>query len=244
MPSMSFVAHGVPPHLSPNARYNIEYHAAKLTAARGAYRLDKLSVRGVEDWLGTLAADGYSQSIVRRSRGVAARVLDHATCVGWLPLERRNVAALARMPQTKVRRDRYTPDDDAVRRLLAAADSDRWQPLLAFIAVTGVRIGEACGLAWDDVDLDTGTAGIRRAVRIVPGGSLALTEPKSGSSRTVALGQELVTTLRAHRRQVVEASLAEWHPAPASAFPNRAGGLADPNNLRRWLRRVAKRRSR
>jgi integrase len=236
-----FVAHGLPPQLSPNARYNVEYHAAKLEAACGAYRLDKLSVRAVEDWLGSLAADGYSQSIVRRSRGVAARVIDHATRVGWLPLERRNVASLARMPQTKARTERYTPDDEAVRRLLGAAAGEHWQPLLAFIAVTGVRIGEACGLAWDDVDLDRGTARIRHAVRVVPGGSLALTEPKSGSSRTVALGQELGTALRAHRLRIVEAALADGRSAPETAFPNRAGGLADPNNLRRWLRGVAKR---
>lgn len=51
---------------------------------------------------------------------------------------------------------------DAVRadRTLQALDM---VDLVVFMAGTGVRIGEACALAWDDVDLDAGTVAVRKS---------------------------------------------------------------------------------
>jgi integrase len=235
-----FVARGIPAHLAAHTRYELEQRAQEFGSACGVRPLTKLTVRDVEDYLAGLAAAGKSASTVRRSRSVAVRVVDHATRIGWLSLERRNPATLARMPQTTPRPARYTPDDDAVRRLLAAAQGEWWYPLLTFVAVTGCRIGEACALAWSDVNL-AGMARLRRAVRCNPHGPLTVVEPKSGSARVVALPAELVELLRAHRKRVAEVSLRYGKPAPDLAFPTTAGTLLDPVNARRWLREIAKR---
>jgi integrase len=107
------------------------------------------------------------------------------------------------------------------------------------VAATGVRIGEAAALAWSDVDVEERTVVIRRAVRLESGGRITLTTPKAGSTRKIEITRELVELIKAHRVKVAEAALARGVPAPDIAFPTPSGTLADPNNLRRWLRQVS-----
>src|SRR5262249_54958532 len=60
----------------------------------------------------------------------------------------------------------YTPEQ--ITRLMAAADdlappllAANWRTLIGLLVVTGLRVGEACRLARDDVDLDEGILTIR-----------------------------------------------------------------------------------
>jgi integrase len=57
-----------------------------------------------------------------------------------------------------------TYDDRAIARDLP--------DLVSFLMATGLRIGEACGLAWTAVDLDAGTSDVRAAVVRVKGRGL------------------------------------------------------------------------
>lgn len=74
---------------------------------------------------------------------------------------------------------------------------------------TGIRVGELCGMRWEDIDLDTGVLKVRRTVsRIrnveeaqaaVPGGKtiLQIGTPKTGSSvRDIPLPGFLTERLR------------------------------------------------
>lgn len=76
---------------------------------------------------------------------------------------------------TKVARA-FTADE--VRTWLAALDADEYArrhdlPELArFMLATGVRIGEAVGVTWADVDLDAGTVRIERTIAYVKGRGL------------------------------------------------------------------------
>ncbi len=68
--------------------------------------------------------------------------------------------------------------------------------LVATLAWTGLRFGEASALEWHDVDLDAGTIRVRRAQWR---GSVGHTKARA-SKRTVVIPAELVETLRDHRR--------------------------------------------
>jgi len=71
--------------------------------------------------------------------------------------------------------------------------------LVATMAWTGLRFGEASALEWHDVDLDARTIRVRRAVwRGVVGHTKA-----RASKRTVVIPRELAETLREHRRAMV-----------------------------------------
>jgi integrase len=76
---------------------------------------------------------------------------------------------------------------------------DRLYALYHLITFTGLRRGEACGLRWDDVDLDAHTLTVRWQI-VQHGWATAVDTPKTvGSEGTVALDAETVTVLRGHR---------------------------------------------
>ena len=61
-----------------------------------------------------------------------------------------NEAALARTPRT-AKRKLVAPDTATVRAILAELESHRLSALYVLLAGTGLRIGEATGLRWEDV---------------------------------------------------------------------------------------------
>lgn len=66
-------------------------------------------------------------------------------------------------------------------------------------ATTGLRRGELCGLAWEDIDLDLGLLTVSRSIG-VDRGEVFVKEPKSAASRrTIGLDTETVRVLRAIR---------------------------------------------
>jgi len=63
----------------------------------------------------------------------------------------------------------------------------------------GLRRGEACGLKWEDLDLDEGLAYLSRQIQEGPDGRLRACPLKTESScRAVAMDPQTVTVLRAH----------------------------------------------
>ncbi len=103
--------------------------------------------------------------------------------------------------------------DDDLARLLEAAGrlsprhrADTYQTLIALVAVTGMRAGEAVRLDRDDVDIDEGLLTIRNS--------------KYGKSRQLPLHQSTLEALGAYARR-----RDERHPRPKSraSSPRRLG---------------------
>lgn len=78
-----------------------------------------------------------------------------------------------------------------------------WEIPFTVAAWTGARRSEVLALRWRDVDLDAGTATIRRTLQVRPkvaGGGVEFGEPKTPKSRrTIPLAPTLVSALRAHK---------------------------------------------
>lgn len=86
-------------------------------------------------------------------------------------------------------------------QFLRLARQDRWYVLFHLAALCGLRRGEACGLRWEDLDLDEGTLAVARQVQRL-GGRLVECAPKSAAgARTLALDHTTVTALRQHRHR-------------------------------------------
>jgi integrase len=88
--------------------------------------------------------------------------------------------------------------------------------LWVLLATTGLRLGEALGLTWSDIDPEQRRLVVRRALQRLPGkgGGLALVEPKTRRSRrTVHLALGTVGALIQHRRRQAQEQLAapRWH---------------------------------
>ncbi|WP_434975739.1 tyrosine-type recombinase/integrase [Streptomyces bluensis] len=122
---------------------------------------------------------------------VLKSALEHAVREDELP---RNVARNVKTTAPRPRRFRPLTTAEA-RQFLDAARADRLHALYERALRTGLRKGELLGLHWEDLDLTTGTASIRRSLqRTRTGGLTHLPTKTRASERRIALRP------RPHRR--------------------------------------------
>lgn len=170
-------------------------------------------------------------SSVRNTYQAASRALDTAVRDGLIPSNPLREVERPKVPRAVVP---VTGADD-VDRLLVACEGRHVEPLVWFVAYTGCRVGEALGLHWADVDLDAGTAVIRRAA---PGAA----STKNETLRTLSLVPALSDQLRSRRRQQTADRLkmgAGWQ-AGDLVFTSATGRPLDRRNVTHELRRALK----
>ncbi|WP_242687133.1 MULTISPECIES: site-specific integrase [unclassified Actinopolyspora] len=103
--------------------------------------------------------------------------------------------------------------------------------LVRFMLATGVRIGEALAVCWPEVDCDSGLVAVNFTVVRVKGKGLVRKSTKSSSGeRTLPLPSWAVEMLRQRK--------AERGTSGEPVFPDSLGGLRDPSNTRRDLRKA------
>ncbi|SEO56242.1 site-specific integrase [Trujillonella endophytica] len=130
------------------------------------------------------------------------------------------------VPQLRQLRAALTYDDRAIARDVP--------DLVAFLMATGLRIGEACGLAWDAVDLEVGTIHVRAAAVRVRGQGLVVKSTKTDAGhRTLVLPRWCTAMLR-DRAERLHATGADSGSRPV--FPAPLGGWRDPSNTQADLR--------
>lgn len=154
----------------------------------------------------------------------------------------RNVAKLVSAPSSKPHE--VTPMEPRHARRLIEHAQEHWLGALWLIYLaTGLRRGEALGLAWSDVNLTTGELRVRRTVQRV-NGELVFGEPKTARSRrTLHLPEVCLQALKEHR-QVVE-DRAQRNPQPDQPqdliFVTRTDRVIDPRSINRAFGTLLKR---
>jgi integrase len=142
-------------------------------------------------------AGGLSPSTVHRIHATVHRALRDAVRWGHLDV---NAADLCNPPRARLTETRCWSAED-LRAFLGAVRNDELRVLWTFLAMTGVRRGEALGLRWVDVDLGKGHAAITQTL-IVVGGVVQLSQPKTRRARRViALDGVTARLLARHRRR-------------------------------------------
>jgi integrase len=171
----------------------------------GRKKLSKLSPANVQTLYAGKLRDGLKPSSVRYIHAVLHRALEQAVKWNMIPC---NPAAAVDPP--KVRQEEITPlDAEQARVFLNAARGDRYKALYVLSLTAGLRMGEALGLKWSDVDLEAKTLRVNRQLQRMrreggEAGRLVFSEPKNASRRTVDLPQRAVEALRSHRKRQVE----------------------------------------
>ena len=126
-----------------------------------------------------------------------------------------NEAALARAPKLP-HRGLPAPDTATVRAILAELRDHRLVALYTLLAGTGLRIGEATGLRWEDIDDGTPSLTVRYQLQRIAGEHV-LTDPKTDTAgRVVFLPPSVSAALRSHKaRQATERLAAgrKWRKA-------------------------------
>ncbi|MGW0085528.1 tyrosine-type recombinase/integrase [Streptomyces sp. NPDC003393] len=162
---------------------------------------------------------------------VLKSALEHAVREGEIP---RNVARNVRTGTPRPRRFEPLTADEA-RQLLTTAQGHRLHALFELALHTGLRKGELFGLHWEDLNLDAGTAAIRRTLQRNAGGLTTLPTKTRASERRIAVPARCVQSLKLHHEQQQrerEAAGAAWQHS-GHVFTAAQGGAIDPTNLTR-----------
>ena len=173
--------------------------------AFGNHKLSDVRPLDVQRLYGFMTNDkGLSARSVRMVHAVLSSAMKQA--VKWNMLAR-NPCDSAELPRM-VRREMQALSPEGASRFLEAAKDDKHGIVLAFALATGMRPEEYLALKWLDVDLQTGTATVRRTLVWRKGGGWYFGEPKtSRSRRSMPLPRSLVFSLAEHRRRQGEARL-------------------------------------
>ena len=126
---------------------------------------------------------------------------------------------------------------EEMRDLLALLDASKFAqrhdlPELArFMLATGLRLGEALGVTWADVDLSAGTVAVKRTIVRVKGRGLVAKRVKSrASERGLMVPDWCVSLLRARRVRL--------GAFEGPVFPDSRGGWRDRSNAGKAFRQV------
>ena len=129
------------------------FYRLQIKARWGALRLDEVSPSHLVALQDALRTAGLSNATVNRYTAFVRRVFNLA--LRWQAYEGRNPAQHAEMRREQNRETFLT--EDQLRALLTAINAEQnliAAGVLALLAATGARRGEAMGARWEHIDLD------------------------------------------------------------------------------------------
>lgn len=175
-----------------------------ISPAVGRLKLSRLTAAHIQSLYAAKLRDGLKPSSVRYIHAVLHRALEQAVRFNLIPFN-----PASRVDPPKVRQEEITPlDAEEARTFLDAARGVRFEALYVLSLTVGIRMGEALGLRWSDVDLEARTLRVSRQLqRMHGGGGLVFSEPKNASRLTIDLLLKTVETLRSHRKSQLEEKL-------------------------------------
>lgn len=148
------------------------------------------------------------RALLDKGLGKASIELVRATLGGALSqgmrwgLVVRNSVALVEPPHGE-EKERQALLPEQASAFFRATQGHEYQHLYAVMLATGLRIGEALGLRWQDVDLARARLHVRQQLTVLPGQPISFTTPKSKSGRrTVPLVDLARTALEQQHARV------------------------------------------
>jgi integrase len=210
-----------------------EVHVRLHLASIARIPLAKLTPSDVRQLVREREADRCSAVSIDHSLVVLRMAIKQAVADGLIP---RNVATLVSAPR-RARREMSILTKAEARQLLEAAPADELGAFWTLLLGRGLRLGEALGLRWADVDLARGELSIARALRPIDprfrdAGEprLQLVEPKTPESRrTMSLPAFVVDALERQR----VATTGRPRGVLGTIFTTPRGTPLDPRNVSR-----------
>jgi integrase len=170
--------------------------------ALGIYKLNSLSPITIQNFLNRMFNDGYSRNTLTTIRRILSGSLNYA--VDTVEFIQTNP-----MRKVKIPSDRAVPDVPTRKAPHVYIPPDKIKEIFdrfpegtsSFIPMQfgyrcGMRLGEAFGVYWEDIDLDNRTLSINRQVQWDNDGKFwYFSNPKYNSFRTIELDSELCDIL-------------------------------------------------
>ena len=220
----------------PSTYESYELNVRRINEHLGALSLIQLAAPDIQATYRRLHDRGLTDYSVRQVHSLLDRALRHAIQCGLIS---RNPAALVFSPRPR-RREMTALSAEQLMRLLEHALGQRLQPLLVILGTAGLRIGEALGLRWRDVDLNAGRLVVRQALQRRRGAGLVFVEPKTARSRrtvhlaAIGIGALLEQSLWQSQQSQ---QWANWKES-GLVFTSLSGGPLEPGVVNETLSRL------
>lgn len=203
-------------------------HAAPILANAS---LEKFDVAHVERLYAKLREQGIGSATVQRVGVVLSRAVEVA--IRRQSYFRPNPFRLVDKPRHRHKETRPLTVSEA-QRFLEGAQGTRYEALWTLLLTAGLRLGEALGLEWKDVDFDRRKLAVRQGVVEVNGYAKTGPLKTKSSRRQVELGATAVKALKRRR-----ATARKEHHRSSFVFTTRTGGHPRRANLRqRYLQPI------
>lgn len=178
----------------------------------GDTRLREMRKGEIQAWVSALSGSGLSRQTVKNIWSTLSSVLRSAVDWGYIEV---NPAHSIRLPARQPKAAVFLPTPEQVAMILSQLSEPSFTLMLLLVG-TGLRIGEANGLRWEDIDLNRQELTVRRDVW-----HGKVNSPKYvASERVIPLGPVLAKHLGENRGQK-----ASW------IFQGCSGKPLDPRNL-------------
>ncbi len=200
----------------------------------GALRLSEITAGRVKIAFDRLAP-GRAVSTLRAYRSVVSGVLHMAVAADAIPANPASNALGGRRHRPKIPRALTRAEWEALTTAVATdPTAPEWlADVVAFMLGTGVRIGEALGLRWLDVDvIDTANPHVSitgTLVRVRGRGLVRSTGKTLAAHRTIPIPDHVASMLRARMSGTTDAS---------AVFCTPTGGWIDPTSAQRSMRKA------
>ena len=212
-------------------RAQINTAVACLAGRSGRRPLAAVTPEDIEVYVDHLYRDGHTPTTVRRYMVPLKAMLSQAVREGRIKSNPATGVPLLPSDPTMIPDDDDAAEDkakalspDEIVALIAALP-ERHRLQVSLIARTGLRISEALGLRWQDVDRQEGVVRVRQAV---VGGKIGKPKTKR-SRRSIPVGDDLMRDLLAQR-------LAAKHSGDDDlVFGTRSGRPVDLSSCYEWL---------
>ena len=220
----------------------------------GDIPLGELDATTVGAWKAAMVAEGLTPRTINTYLSLLGTILNAAVDDDYLPrsplLRKSGAGRPAATRNQPVRRREVWLTRGQLDRLVAAI-GERYRALVLMAALTGMRWGELIALRWDDLRLDAplhdgavsgpGRLRIARAISDPRRSGRGIEKgPKTDAGiRTIALDQETVDALHAHRELVGGGAVDRVFITPGGSRGH--GGMLSSNNFARvWKRTLCK----
>jgi len=198
----------------------------------GGIRIEDLKASHIWTLYTKLATEGLSQGSVHEVHRVLRTALNAAV----------NDDIISTSPMRKVKAPKLEPTNmqflalPEIKQLLNIVKGKRDEALITVLVLCGLRVGEALGLRWSDIDLEQEKLTVSRQLQRQAGGAHFVPPKSKQSQRTIAMPELVVETLKRHRSLQRKRQLTDLHWEDHDlVFCVAHGRPDDASNLhRRW----------
>jgi integrase len=227
----------VRPTVAPRTYENYELNVRRVDNLIGSIRLNALKPDHIKTAYRDLLEKGLSPRSVQQVHRTLRAALRQAVKSEYLY---RDPTGGVTPPRAKQREDAVlTPEQ--IRALLSVTADHYLHPLWIVLATTGIRLGEALGLQWRDIDFEQGMLAVRRQAQRQKGRGMVLSELKTAASRrSLPLAGGTIEALRVEQRSQRERSGALGIPwdDKNQVFSNFSSGLFDAGSVNKSFHRA------